>query len=249
MTVDPYAWHGIDHLSPSSLNLWAAEPAMWIMERLMHARAPVGCAAHRGTAAEAGIAKGLLDPQLDPGACIDHALAEYDMMAALSGDPGRDKERDAIPGIIRQALPELRRYGVPDGLQGHVSHRFEGIPVPIMGYFDFRWSAHGIVVDLKTQLRLAGEIKPAHGRQVSLYIHNTADEGRVCYTTPQKLAMYKLTDPAAHLDALLNVARRLTKFLAISADKAELASMIAPNYESFYWNPVARQLGREVFGF
>jgi hypothetical protein len=30
--------HGIDPLSASSLNLWAAEPALWVMERLLGRR-------------------------------------------------------------------------------------------------------------------------------------------------------------------------------------------------------------------
>ena len=54
--------HGITHLSASSLNAYVAQPAAWVMERLLNRRAPVGCAAHRGTASEAGIVMGLLDP-------------------------------------------------------------------------------------------------------------------------------------------------------------------------------------------
>lgn len=218
------------------------------MERLLHSRAPVGAAAHRGTAAEAGVAKGLLDPTADPADCAELALAEYDLLSALSGDPGRDRERDAIPGLVRQALAELRRYGVPSECQKLVAHSIEGVPVPVIGYLDFRFPS-GIVVDLKTQLRLASEIKPAHARQVSLYVHATEDEGRLCYCTPAKLAVYRLERPAEAFEALCNIARRLARFLAVSSDPHELAGMVAPNYESFYWNPQARQLGREAFGF
>ena len=48
------ALHGIAHLSPSSINAYVAQPAAWLMERLLQRRAPVGSAAHRGTAVEAG---------------------------------------------------------------------------------------------------------------------------------------------------------------------------------------------------
>ena len=54
--------HGIGHLSASSLNLWAAEPALWIMERLLGRRAPAGIPAARGKAVEAGVNIGLYDP-------------------------------------------------------------------------------------------------------------------------------------------------------------------------------------------
>ena len=52
--MNPFDRHGIDHLSVCQLNLWAAAPAIWVMERLLGRRAPVGAAAHRGTAVEAG---------------------------------------------------------------------------------------------------------------------------------------------------------------------------------------------------
>ena len=53
--TDPFARHGIDHLSASSCNLFACQPAMWIAERLLRRAAPVGASAHRGTAIEAGV--------------------------------------------------------------------------------------------------------------------------------------------------------------------------------------------------
>ena len=43
---------------------FAAEPALWVMERLLKMTGPVGAAAHRGTAAEAGIVAGLLNPDM-----------------------------------------------------------------------------------------------------------------------------------------------------------------------------------------
>jgi hypothetical protein len=50
--MNGFALHGLDHLSATSLNLYAAAPALWVVEKLLRRRAPVGCAAHRGTAVE-----------------------------------------------------------------------------------------------------------------------------------------------------------------------------------------------------
>jgi hypothetical protein len=61
---NPFERHGIGHLSASSLNLWAAEPALWIMERLLGRRSPSGIPAARGKAVEAGVNIGLHDPAL-----------------------------------------------------------------------------------------------------------------------------------------------------------------------------------------
>ena len=53
--MNPFAVHHIEHLSISQLNLWAAAPAVWVMERLLGRKTPVGAAAHRGTAVEAAL--------------------------------------------------------------------------------------------------------------------------------------------------------------------------------------------------
>ena len=46
--------------SPSSLNAFASSPAMFIMERLLGFSSPVGAAAYRGTACEAGVVAALV---------------------------------------------------------------------------------------------------------------------------------------------------------------------------------------------
>ena len=108
--MNPFAAHGIDHLSVSQLSLWAAAPAVWILERLLDRRVPVGAAAHRGTAAEAGIVACLKGASLD--AAIDTANGVYTGLTAFSADPRRDKERDALPDIVRQGVALLAPWGV-----------------------------------------------------------------------------------------------------------------------------------------
>lgn len=240
--------HKISHLSASSVNLFAAEPALWIMERLLKRRGPVGCAAHRGTAAEAGIVMGLLDPKAEVAACQAHAVAEFDRLAALSGDPRRTKEREAVPGIVATGIRELRGYGIPDVIQGKVERELPGVPVPFIGYIDLHWSAHAITLDIKSSLRLSSEISTSHARQVGLYLHGTNHEGRVAYCTPQKVGVYRLENAAEHVAALANIAQRMERFLSLSDDPQFLASIVCPNTDSFYWSdPTTRALAREVF--
>ena len=45
--------------SPSSLNLFAASPAMWVLEKILGIKQPVGVPAHRGVAVEDGVVVGL----------------------------------------------------------------------------------------------------------------------------------------------------------------------------------------------
>lgn len=245
-----FARHGIKHLSASSLNLFAAEPALWVMERLLKKRGPVGCAAHRGTAAEAGIVHGLLNPDATIEACQKVALDTFGQLTALSGDPRRDKEREAIPAIVATALPELRQYGIPDEVQAKVERMLPGVPVPFIGFVDLGWSAHGITLDLKSQLRLSSSISASHARQVGLYIHGTNREGRVAYCTPQKIGVYRLENADQHVADMANIAKRLEAFLSFSDDPHALASAVVPDFDSFYWtDPTTRALGKECFAF
>src|SRR5690606_39685132 len=149
--------HGLDHLSASSINLFVAQPAMWAMQKLMGRKSMAGPAAHRGTAIEAGVEMGLFDPAAPVEACQEAALARFNQLTALSADPAVEKERANIAPAVAIALAELRQYGVPAAADETRQHRIEvqlpGVPVPFIGWLDFWFPEHGIIVDLKTQAR------------------------------------------------------------------------------------------------
>lgn len=231
--------------SPSACNLFAASPAMFVLERILGIRQPVGAPAHRGTAVEAGVALGLLDPKASIQACVQEAESKYDTISALSGDPRREDYRETISNMVIMALTELRPYGVPSGTQGFVEWKPEGLKLPIVGYYDFEWADHGIIVDLKTTERMPASIKVGHARQVALYASDNAD-ARLTYTTPKKSTTYRLENKREHRAALHQIALRVEAFLAQSDDPQFFLSITAPDLESFYWTPpAARQLAFE----
>ena len=247
--------HGIDHLSASSINLFVAEPAMWAMQKLMGRKSGVGAAAHRGTSIEAGVEMGLFEPDAPVEACQELAQARFNQLTVLSGDPNRDKEAAAIAPSVAIALKELRQYGVPSAADGNRQHRIEtsieGVSVPFIGWLDFWFQDHSIIVDLKTQLRLSSKISEPHARQGAIYhaAHGNA-EIRFAYVTPQKIGVYRLDDPRTHLNAVAHIAQSIERFLGLSDDPEELTQSLSPNFDSFYWNdPTTRALGREVWGF
>lgn len=255
-----FSQHGIDHLSASSLNLWAAQPALWIMERLLGKKTPIGIPAARGKSVEHGVHLGLLDPTKLVEECAAEAEREFNRLTALGGDPRRDEERLKIGGYVRGALAELRQYGIPDAYQHRIELRLDDVPVPIVGFIDWRFSEHGVIVDLKTTERLPAEIGDPHGRQGAVYASAHGNYGmRFAYAKPapgkkdpQQVRVYEMSgdDIQRHRSALRVIALSLATFLAISNDPRELAGLIVPDFESFWWSdPTARALGREVYGF
>src|SRR5690606_6695403 len=123
------------------------------------------------------------------------------------------------------------------GAQHKVEIRLDDVPVPVVGYLDFLWEQHGIVLDLKTQLRLASEISTAHARQGAVYVKARSNhEMRFCYATPKKVGVYRLENAAAHLEAIRQIFIRMERFLRLSRDRDELMGLLVPDFDSFYWN-------------
>jgi hypothetical protein len=252
--------HGIAHLSASSLNLWAAQPALWIMERLLGRRTPPGIPAARGKAVEHGVHLGLTNPRLSIEECIEGAEREFIRQTALNTDPRREDERKKLAGWVRGAIEELRQYGAPDGYQEKIEIRLDDVAVPLIGYIDWRFSDHGLIVDLKTTERFPSQIGDAHGRQGAAYASAHGNFGmRFAYAKPapgktdkRQVTVYEMSgdDVRRHLSALRAIALSLGRFLAVSNDARELAGLIVPDFDSFWWSdPSVRAVGRDVFGF
>lgn len=241
----------IERHSPSSLNLFCADQGLFVLERVLGHKQPVGAAAHRGSAVEAGVTLGLIEGA-ETKDCVELAHKTYSGLTALSGDPRREDQRKLLAGMVTNALEELRPYGKPSSTQGLVEWRPEGLQYPIIGYYDFFWIEHGILVDLKTTEKLHSKIQVPHARQVALYSGAISDnlDARLTYVTPKKCATYQLENAREHRNALHQIALKCEAFLALSDDPDFFTRITAPNFESFYWaNPSARQAGFEVWGF
>ena len=252
--------HGIEVLSATSLNQWAAAPALWVMQRLLDCRSPQSAFFARGKAVEHGVHTGLLAPTLDVEACVAAAEAAFDREMALVPDARREKERSSIAGYVANAVGELRQYGIPTGYQERVEVRLEDVPVPVIGYPDWTFDDHGLLVDLKTTERLPSSISDAHGRQGAVYARARGNYGmRFAYARPsaantggRSVVVYELPaeDLRRHLEALRQIAVRLARFLALSSDPHELAALLVPDFDHHWWtNPITRAHGAAVFGF
>ena len=248
---NPFETHDITHLSPSTCNLFTSSPAMFVMQKCMKKKNAVGPAAYRGTAVEDGIAHGLLNPEASLADCTKVALEKFNTLAGFISGDKVEKERNAIPNMVEMGLLELKPYGIPSSTQGLISLDIEGLLVPMIGYYDFEWEQHGLLTDLKTTHALPSKISQPHARQVALYRAARGDnlQARVTYITPKKRATYALENAREHVDALGKIGKAIQNFLAISEDPMELASLVMPDTDSFYFNdPVTRQQAFEIWG-
>ena len=252
--MNSFERHNIAHLSASQINSWINPPSLWLLEKLLGFRGAMGCAAHRGTATEAGVSAGLFDHSLDVEACTAVAMPIYDRLTALSADPKRDSERAVIPGMVAQGLA-LRSHGAPirpnSGDQHKVEIRLEGVPVPVIGYLD--WLYADEILDLKSTLRVPSAMSETHLRQASIYKTAHMDRRvRFFYVSDKRSEKHTLTREQydVAIRELTQAAQRLGRFLALSGDPHELAAIIPHSSESFYFNdPQTKAKAVETYGY
>jgi hypothetical protein len=256
--MNGFEMHGIEHLSASSINSWVSQPALWVMERLLNKGAPVGVAAHRGSAIELGIERGLFYPDRSMDDCKSDALKEYDKRTALSGEAGVQRERAIIPACVEYGITELRQYGKPTVPENSRQHKvrvtIDPVPVPFEGYIDFLYDQHGILIDLKTEHRQSQSIKPSHARQVAIYQQAKPNHSaRLAYVVPKKEpAVFELSHDQAQaaLNQIREISARLERFLRLSKDPHELAGLLCPDPEHYYWNNTrAVQNRQDIYGY
>ncbi|MEM6833955.1 MAG: PD-(D/E)XK nuclease family protein [Pseudomonadota bacterium] len=231
--------HGLDHLSASQINLYANEPALWCMEKLLGHKGHAGAAAIRGMAIEEGVLHGLLHTN-DVDACIALAEQSFDHQLGIRPAHDREKQRDAIAGCVTQALEALKDVGEPtfsgDGQQ-RIEVQLEGVSVPFIGYLDFVYPNERLVVDLKTTLRLPSALSASHHRQGALYaLARSDDRVEFLYATPKKHAFLPITDVDFVIAEITAIAQSMERFLSLSNDAQDLTRSLAPNFESFYWS-------------
>ena len=216
---------------------------MFVLERILGEKQAVGVPAHRGVAIEDGVTHGLMDPMAPVKNCIEIAHNKYDALTCLSGDPRRDRYRETISSMTMKALDELRKYGVPSRTQGAIEWKPPGLELPIYGIFDYEWSQHGIIADLKTTEKMPSQIKIPHARQVALYCTSDNTDARLIYVTPHKFEPYRLENIREHRNALLRIAQTVERFLALSDDPEFFIKITMPDLDSFYWaEPAVREL-------
>lgn len=250
--------HGITHLSASSINSYLTNQSLWVLERLLKKYSPPGPMAFRGSAVEDGVTLGLQTLEATIEECAEYALSKFDEKAGLKIDDKAIAERAKIPGYVESALAELRPYGTPSHVQDKIEFRIDGVELPFIGYTDYRYDQHGLIVDLKTTARLPSKISDAHARQGAIYASSMGNYGmRFCYSkhAPGKdgissrvyeLDVPMMTNAIAELRA---IATRMERFLSLSDDPMELAALVVPDYGHFFWNEKNRIEARAVFGF
>ena len=239
---NPFKAHGINNLSPSSINTYINDTSLWVARYLFKIKSSSGASAVRGIATEFVLAdkyeKGVFDYNL-----LDVKFMSLCAESGIDlGDIKTAKEKKLLKdfGTI---IDENFDYKNLEAYQEKVEVQIEDMPVPIMGYIDFRFK--GKIVDLKTSTRMPTRPTEAQKRQMALYSMAYPDSSvDLFFATPKEHKRFTLKNLTLYKKQLRKVALSIQKFLSISDDKHELASLMYPNLDSWLWSGMKEEANK-----
>ena len=239
---NPFKAHGINYLSPSSINTYINDTSLWVARYLFKIKSSSGASAVRGIATEFVLAdkyeKGVFDYNL-----LDVKFMSLCAESGIDlGDIKTAKEKKLLKdfGTI---IDENFDYKDLEAYQEKVEVQIEDMPVPIIGYIDFRFK--GKIVDLKTSTRMPTRPTEAQKRQMALYSMAYPDSSvDLFFATPKEHKRFTLKNLTLYKKQLRKVALSIQKFLSISDDKHELASLMYPNLDSWLWSGMKEEANK-----
>ena len=232
---------------------------MWVAQYLFNKRTPFGAAAKSGVLVEEAIvnvlAKGFTEEQ-----AIQSAIAEYQKFTALRATDSDVKRGEAMEGMIKLGLTELKQYGEPefDGLDQYGKMKQKKVEIfcngdgwrfPIIGFIDLYFPKHGKIIDLKSTMKMPSSMSDSHLRQACIY--QTAKEFsnqsvEFLYLTGKKAQTFVCPPTAetlADIKTILNKQEEMLRTGTRDQIVAEMRKYIPHESSTFYHDaPITKEI-------
>ena len=243
--MNPFQKHGIEHLSPSSINTFIAQPAYWIVKYMAKCKDDAGPAAYRGHAVQHGL-EAYMTGSVSPEESVRKAMQRFTELTAGAADDAHEQERALSGQITANGILQVKGRVMPLSEQ-KVEIRPEGLEVPIIGYIDWLWGDE--LWDLKTTKAVPAKAKIDHLRQMSLYCTVQRVPATLLYLGRAKAMKYEVTsgEVAHNFGFIVMAAKRIRNLLDKTDSAEEAAQLFAPDYEHFMWSDAAIDAGHKLW--
>jgi len=244
MSNNPFEAHGVEYLSPSALNTFAASPAKWLTKVAGYKDQMYKPPFTYGNAIEQGITHALTH-DAPIAECIDVAMYEFDKVWEACKKSGYHYDFDACSkkqlrcaDVLTHMIPEYKKFGTPIATQKWVEWQWDDFPIPIRGILDFEYE--DCVRDLKTtSVRPKGNAN--YDRQLTFYALATNKAPVVDYvytlTKSCELISFDIEDVNKHVDDIKRIAMKMQRMLSISDDIQQVCyqSCLEPDLSNNNW--------------
>lgn len=254
----------IDHISPSSVNLWISSPALWYMRYVAKVRTSSPLA-WRGKAVERALVQAW-ENDLAADEAIEEAVKTFKLEGGSSVQVAPERLEESfeveseIPDTISAGLQFFRDQISQRGGISYTQLKVEidSLPIKAIGYADIV-TGDGTVIDIKTVKQMPSSIDTVsrdHIRQLALYLRAGGNRAALMYfSRPPKGSRathggHKIFEIPGELLAEewrnFQVAAQSIKN-AISLGGEVLRSIISPDYEDYRWDSILKEEGKRIW--
>lgn len=256
MNNNPFEAHGVDHLSPSSINQFISSPCHWLMKVAGH-KTQTNPAMWRGTAVDEGVCHtifddtSLEDKQSTSRMIALQAFEREQKFSSFQDEDKATKEYDSLIDYVNVAVLCYNNVGKkPEAVQKKVELQFEELPIPIIGYIDVSYDDH--IRDIKTVGRAVNVVPSNISRQLSVYAHAEkkpafADFVNVTKTKGSYVDTHEITDVEKHIGVVKKVAYAMMNMLSYSNDIRTVASLLYPDFEHWMWSDHDKEFATKLW--
>lgn len=249
--MNNFTRHGIAHLSASSINAYAEDPAYWCAKYLLGAKFPFSAPARGGTMIERAIVQTLTGRDIEDATA--EALSDFNKETLFDNTDKKTKWADGMPDMVAMGVKELSAYGVPtfelDGTQKKIfiDCNMGEYKVPVIGFLDLYFPDKKIIIDIKCTMRAPSEMSASHKRQAAIYqLSNPECQVGFFYITPKKTQFFWVQEVTEQVTEIKGIISRMNGMLGVG--DAQKIKEIIPIVDSFYWSD-SMATRKEIFGF
>ena len=256
MKNNPFEAHGVEHLSPSSINQFISSPCHWLMKVAGH-KIQSNPAMWRGTAVDEGVCASIFDDdslenKQDKARMIarqsftreeDFAKHDVDRLKA-------DKEYEKLNNYVDVAVLCYDNIGKkPLETQKKVEVEFEELPIPIIGFIDVLYDDH--LRDIKTMGRFTDKVPSNISRQLSVYAYAEKKPAFADFvftnTKGSHVDSHEITDVDKHIGVVKKVAYSMMNVLSYSDDIRTVASLMYPDFDHWMWSDHDKEFATQLW--
>ena len=243
---NPFKVHGIEHFSPSMINTFVNDPVLFILKYVYKHKGYSNSSAVRGHTVEKVLNQYLDNKQLITEDEIKGLFTSMVSDAQYNCDKDElksdkySKELGLLNDYYNVGVDFLSTddwfFAKPTGYQNQIIIKDDDFPIPIMGYIDFIFDDK--IVDLKTSGKMPSKLTENIYRQMAIYSLAVPNKDSVVvYITPKKSQEFTIPtiDMIYYKNQVKQIMFNIQKFLSVSADPQELASLLYPNFDDWRW--------------